>query len=130
MIVREQPTEAGRGNGFSRPAGIGLWLAVATLMVYWPVIHCGFISLDDPFYFAANSHVLSGLQGANVVWAFTTGEASNWHPLTWLSLMLDAQWFGPGPAGPHITNLLFHLANTLLLFWLLRRLLSFHRGKL
>jgi tetratricopeptide (TPR) repeat protein len=54
---------------------------------------------------------------------------SNWHPLTWLSLMLDAQLFGPGPAGPHFTNLLFHLANTFLLFLLLRRLMGFRPGQ-
>ena len=124
MISRESQTGAERGSWFSRLAGIGLLLVVATLVVYWPVIHCGFISMDDPYYFAANPHILSGLKGSNVVWAFTTGHASNWHPLTWLSLMLDAQLFGPGSAGPHFTNLLFHLANTLLLFLLLRRLLS------
>ena len=125
MILREPQTGAERGSWFSGPAGIGLLLALVTLVVYWPVVHCGFLSLDDPYYFADNPHILSGLKGSNIVWAFTTGYVSNWHPLTWLSLMLDAQLFGPGPAGPHFTNLLFHLANTFLLFLLLRRLMSF-----
>ncbi|MGB7746620.1 MAG: tetratricopeptide repeat protein [Verrucomicrobiia bacterium] len=129
MILHEPQTDAERWSRFSRPAGIGLLLVLVTLGVYWPVVHCGFLSLDDPYYYATNPHVLSGLKGTNVVWAFTTGDVSNWHPLTWLSLMLDAQLFGPGPAGPHFTNLLFHLANTLLLFLLLRRLMSFRPGE-
>ncbi len=125
MILSESQTGAERGSLFSGPAGIGWLLVVVTWVVYWPVVHCGFLNMDDPCYFAANPRILSGLKGSNVVWAFTTGYVSNWHPLTWLSLMLDAQLFGPGPAGPHFTNLLFHLANTFLLFLLLRRLMSF-----
>ena len=104
------------------PFFICLLLAAATLAVYWPVVHCDFLNYDDPDYFTSNPHVLTGLTPGNVVWAFTTGHASNWHPLTWLSLMLDAQLFGKGPAGPHLTNLLFHAANAVLLFLLLRRL--------
>jgi Tfp pilus assembly protein PilF len=129
MILRESQTGAERGSGFSAAAGIGWLLVVVTLVVYWPVVRCGFLNMDDPYYFAANPHILSGLKGTNVVWAFTTGYMSNWHPLTWLSLMLDAQLFGPGPAGPHFTNLLFHLANTFLFFLLLRRLMSFRPGQ-
>jgi Tfp pilus assembly protein PilF len=125
MISRESQTGAQWGFWSSKPAAIGLLLVMATLVVYWPVVHCGFLNLDDPYYFADNPHILSGLKGSNVVWAFTTGDVSNWHPLTWLSLMLDARLFGPSPAGPHFTNLLFHLVNTFLLFLLLRRLLSF-----
>ena len=97
---------------------------MVTLAVYWPVIHCDFLNYDDPDYFTSNTHVLTGLTPGNVVWAFTTGHASNWHPVTWLSLMLDAQLFGKGPVGPHLTNLLFHAANTVLLFLLLRRLMG------
>ena len=97
-------------------------LAAATLAVYWPVIHCDFLNYDDPEYFTSNPHVLTGLTPGNVVWAFTTGHASNWHPVTWLSLMLDAQLSGKGPVGPHLTNLMFHAANTVLLFLLFRRM--------
>ena len=101
---------------------ISLVLAGITLLIYWPVIHCGFVNYDDPDYVTANPRVQSGLSLANVAWAFTTGQASNWHPLTWLSLMLDGDFFGERPAGYHFTNLLLHAANAVLLFWLLRRL--------
>ena len=76
---------------FSRPLIIGLLLAVATLLVYWPARKFDFLGYDDPLYYFENAHVQSGLTAGNVVWAFTTGEAANWHPLTWLSLMLDAE---------------------------------------
>ena len=106
------------------PLFICLLLIVVTLAVYWPVIHCDFLNYDDPAYFTSNTHVLTGLTPGNAVWAFTTGHASNWHPVTWLSLMLDAQLFGKGRVGPHLTNLLFHAANTALVFLLLRRLMG------
>jgi protein O-mannosyl-transferase len=97
-------------------------LAAATLAVYWPVIGYDFIGLDDPLYFADNFHVQTGLRPSNMAWAFTTVLTGNWHPLTWLSLMLDAELFGKSPFGPHLTNLAFHTGNTVLLFLLLRRM--------
>ena len=113
---------ASKFRALSNPVLVCLLLAAVTLTVYWPVMHCEFLNYDDPDYFTANPHVKTGLTTANVAWAFTTGHTSNWHPLTWLSLMLDAELSGPGPAGPHFTNLLFHTANTVLLFLLLRSL--------
>ncbi len=108
---------------FSRPVFFCLLLFATTLLVYWPATKCDFINLDDPAYFTTNPHVLSGLTAGNVAWAFTTGDTGNWHPLTWLSLMLDAEIFGPNnPAGPHLTNVLFHGLNTVLLFLLLLKL--------
>src|ERR1035438_8111831 len=82
------------GALFSRPLIIALLLAVVTLLVYWPVRQCDFLGYDDPLYFSENVHVQGGLTAANVAWAFSTGAAANWHPLTWLSLMLDAEIFG------------------------------------
>ena len=100
-----------------------LLLFATTLLVYWPATKCDFINLDDPAYFTTNPHVFSGLTKDNVIYAFTTGDTGNWHPLTWLSLMLDAEIFGPSnPAGPHLTNVLFHGLNTVLLFLLLVKL--------
>ena len=108
---------------FSRPVFFCLLLFATTLLVYWPATKCDFINLDDPAYFTTNPHVLSGLTKDNVFWAFTTGDTGNWHPLTWLSLMLDVEIFGPNnPAGPHLTNVLFHGLNTILLFLLLVKL--------
>ena len=97
-------------------------LAVVTLLIYLPMLWHGFVNYDDPDYIIGNAHVTGGLTWANVVWAFTSNDAANWHPLTWLSHMLDCQLFGVNPAGHHLMNLLFHTANTLLLFLLLTQL--------
>jgi Flp pilus assembly protein TadD len=101
---------------------ISLLLACATLLVYYPVGWFPFVSLDDPSYVSSNPRVQAGLSQEGLKWALSTGHAGNWHPVTWLSHMLDAQLFGPKPAGPHVTNLLCHIATTLLLFRLLRQL--------
>ncbi len=97
-------------------------LAAVTLLVYAPMLWHGFIIYDDPDYITGNAHVKAGLTWPGIVWAFTTGDAANWHPLTWISHMTDWQLFGPNPAGHHLTNLLFHTANSLLLFILLNQL--------
>jgi tetratricopeptide (TPR) repeat protein len=97
-------------------------LVLLTLLVYLPVRHYPFVSYDDPVYVVDNRHVQAGVTAAGVQWAFTTGHAGNWHPVTWLSHMLDVQWFGAGASGPHLVNLFLHLANTVLLFIVLRRL--------
>ena len=98
-----------------------LLLAVVTLAVFWPVRLNDFIEYDDQDYVTANSQVQRGLSWEGLAWAFTTGHAANWHPLTWLSHALDVQLFGLNPAGHHLTSLLFHIANTLLIFLFLRR---------
>jgi protein O-mannosyl-transferase len=99
-------------------------LALGVVAVYWPVVGYGFVNYDDPEYVSVNPHIMAGLSWLGVVWAFTTFYAANWHPLTWLSYMLDAQLFGFHPQVYHIINVLFHAANTVLLFWLLKRLTS------
>jgi tetratricopeptide (TPR) repeat protein len=95
-------------------------LCALTLASFWPVVDNDFINFDDPEYVTENSHVVSGLTWENVTWAFTTRYAGNWHPLTWLSHMVDAQLFGLKPAGHHAVNLLFHTFNTMLLFLVLQ----------
>jgi hypothetical protein len=97
-------------------------LTVVTLATFWPVVHHDFINLDDPNYVVQNPAVQAGLTWKAVAWAFTTGRNNNWHPLTWLSHMLDVQLFGLNPSGHHLTNLLLHTANTLLLFFLLKQM--------
>jgi tetratricopeptide (TPR) repeat protein len=104
------------------PAFISLLLAAATLAVFYPVVHHQFVSFDDPDYVTANTHVKGGLTRGDVAWAFRASFAGNWHPLTWLSHMLDCQLYGLNPAGHHLTSLLLHAANAVLLFLLLRRL--------
>ena len=101
---------------------ICLALAVVTAALYWPITHYGFVNFDDDDYITNNSHVQAGLTWAGVIWAFQTGAAANWHPLTWISHMLDCQLYGLNPGGHHSTNLIFHVINTLLLFLWLRQL--------
>jgi hypothetical protein len=97
-------------------------LASVTAVAFWPVLSHGFIKLDDRQYVVENPHVLSGLTWENVKWAFQAGYASNWHPLTWVSHMLDVQLFGLKPGWHHLGNLVLHTANTLLLFLVLQRM--------
>ncbi len=104
----------------SRSRLIGLLLALATLAVYLPVVSHGFVNYDDGDYVTDNKMVQDGLTVSGVQWAFTTFHAANWHPLTWLSHMVDYELFGVSAPGPHCVNVLFHAANTVLLFalWL------------
>ena len=99
-------------------------LAAATTAVFWQVSGHGFINFDDPAYVTYNPIVREGLTWAGVKWAFTQlhGEATYWHPVTWLSHMLDCQLFGLNPAGHHLTSLFLHTFNTVLLFAVLRRM--------
>jgi tetratricopeptide (TPR) repeat protein len=101
---------------------LALGLVVITFAAYWPVRLNGFVQYDDPDYVTANPVVQQGLTWEGVVWAFRTGHSANWHPLTWLSHMLDCQLFGLNAAGHHFTSLVLHLANASLLFLLLRSL--------
>jgi tetratricopeptide (TPR) repeat protein len=101
---------------------VSILLALCCLSIYLPAIFCDFLNYDDDHYVTANPHVNSGLLWQNVTWGFTHAYAANWHPLTWLSHMLDVRLYGLHPAGHHLTNLLFHSVNTVLLFLLLRSL--------
>lgn len=110
-------TEARPKNYF---ALICLVLALGTTALYWPITSHPFIIFDDEEYVTANAHVTSGLSWENFRWAFEGAHAANWHPLTWLSHQLDCTLFGLNAGGHHLVNLLFHVANTLLLFVFLR----------
>ena len=107
--------------GVKQFTGICLALALVTLVCYWPATRHHFINLDDQQYIVGNFHVTQGLTWTGMAWAFGTDYASNWHPLTWISHMLDCSLFGLNPAGHHLMGLLFHVANTLLLFVLLKQ---------
>jgi protein O-mannosyl-transferase len=97
-------------------------IALGTALPYMGVLGNGFINFDDNLYVYNNRFVLMGLSRASVTWAFTSTEISNWHPLTWLSLELDYHLFGLNAKGFHATNLVLHVADTVLVFWLLRNL--------
>jgi Flp pilus assembly protein TadD len=94
-------------------------LAAAVVAAYWPALHCGFLNYDDPAYVTANPRIQAGLNWNSIAWALTTGHAANWHPLTWVSHMIDFQIYGLNPWGHHLTSVLFHAANSVLLFLLL-----------
>ena len=96
-----------------------LLLVLLTLAFYNPVIHNGFTNFDDNLYITQNDHVRTGLTWNTVKWAFTTFDAANWHPLTWLSHALDYQLFKLNPAGHHYVTVLLHAGNAILLFLLL-----------
>lgn len=101
---------------------IGFFLILSTLVSYWQVQHADFVGFDDELYVTENRHVQSGLTWEGAVWAFTAIEAANWHPMTWLSHMSDCELYGLNAAGHHWTSLLFHVANSLLLFLVFNRM--------
>ena len=105
-----------------QPILVGIALALITFAVYWPVLRHGFVSYDDQPYVTENVHVQAGLTKASVIWAWSTFHASNWHPVTWLSHILDCQMHGLKAGGHHFTSLLIHVANVVLLFAVLRRM--------
>ena len=116
------PSRQGEGP-FASPTKLtlllGFLLVVATFALYYPVHTHPFVNYDDLGYVKDNVHVTAGLHWQTIKWSFTSFEAANWHPLTWISHQLDCELFQLDPAGPHITNVIFHALNALLLFWLL-----------
>ncbi len=101
---------------------IVLTLLITTIAVYWQISDYDFINFDDDVYVTTNSYVQSGLSIKNILWAFTTTFANFWHPLTWLSFMLDYQMFGLKPGMFHLSSLFIHLLNTFLLFWVFQKM--------
>jgi tetratricopeptide (TPR) repeat protein len=101
---------------------VGVGLIALVVAALGPVIHCEFLIYDDWEYVVTNDMVRRGLTWESIGWAFQKFHSSNWHPLTWLSHMADVQLYGLRPLGHHLTNLVFHAANTVLLLALLQRL--------
>lgn len=101
---------------------IYILLAVITFAVFSRLTQFDFVNIDDDIYVTGNVHLQDGISRDGLRWAFTTTYAEFWHPLTWLSLMLDYQFFGVHAGGYHLTNLLLHVVSSLLLFWLFNRM--------
>ena len=112
----------GRERGNARVWLIYLGLALVTLLAFEQVRLNDFVAFDDEKYVTENAQVRAGLTRESVSWSVTTTHFNNWHPLTWLSHMLDVELYGLNAGGHHLTNLLLHLLNSLLLFGLLKRL--------
>ncbi len=122
MATQSQPEPGWLHWSKTRTWILSLLLVVATLALYYPVGQHPFVNYDDNAYI---SHVRAGLDWNTVKWAFTTYDEANWHPLTWLSHALDCQLFQMKPAGHHDVNLLLHVLNVLLLFWVLLQATGF-----
>lgn len=104
-------------------ASVYVGLGLVTVAAYSTIGSHQFITLDDPYYVYENENVTGGLRWENICWAFTTGEQANWHPMTWLSHMLDCQLFGvTRPGCHHFISLMLHVVNTLLMFYVFQRM--------
>jgi protein O-mannosyl-transferase len=124
LVKTEQGPTHGDGAKWRIPLVLTL-IAAVTVAVYWPMLHNGFIDYDDTDYVTVNMMVRQGLTLKGLIWSFTAFHAGNWHPLTWLSHMLDIQLFDLNPMGHHADSLLLHVANAVLLCLLLQRLTGF-----
>jgi tetratricopeptide (TPR) repeat protein len=122
QLERDKPISQAKtpfGSPGKQKVILCLLLTLVTLASYNPIVHSGFVFLDDVPYILSNPPVRAGLTWATVKWSFTSVHAGYWHPLTWLSHALDCQLFGLNPAGHHYMSLLFHASNAVLLFLLL-----------
>lgn len=121
-VVQAQSPPTGRfSSSGNRPYLYALLLAILCVALYFPVRSHPFVNYDDNVYVSENTQVRSGLTWDTVTWAFTSYDAGNWHPVTWLSHSLDVELFGLNPSGHHQTSVLLHALNTLLLFWVLAK---------
>ena len=102
--------------------GIGIFLAAIIWAVFGQTLHFEFVNFDDDTYVYENPEVSQGLTFKGIIWAFTRFHSFNWHPLTWLSHMLDCQLYGSNPGGHHLTNILLHAVAAILLFLVLRQM--------
>ena len=118
LVLNEAAPSASRWQ----TTGVALLLAIATFAAYARVLRNEFVYLDDRTYVTENAAIQEGLTWNGVVWAFSTTRGANWHPLTWVSHMLDCDLFGLNPTGHHLTSVLLHVLNVILLFHVLRRM--------
>ena len=121
MVSDKNPPGPRRGSAGAL-ALVAVLLVAATAIVFGQTLSCDFINYDDPLYVCDNPRVVDGLTAAGMRWALTQRHASNWHPLTWMSHMLDCQIYGLKPWGHHLTNLLLHAATSVLLFLVFRKM--------
>ena len=116
----------GAGSALTRSSrtkslALGAALAAVTVLAYARVAGNGFTTFDDPEYVTQNAHVAQGLTRSGLAWAFTGVKSSNWHPVTWISHMIDCELFGLSAGGHHLVGLAIHVATSLLLLRLLHR---------
>ena len=124
LSLKSESLAAGLNDRWRVP-GVCLFLAAIVWLVFGQTLHHEFVTYDDDFYVYENPEVARGLSLQGIVWAFTRVHCSNWHPLTWVSHMLDCQLYGLNAGGHHLTNVLLHTATVILLFLVLRRMTGF-----
>jgi protein O-mannosyl-transferase len=123
-MATSKPSEPSKNtDSHGAIAGICVLLGVAVLLVFGQTLRHEFINYDDGPYVYDNTHIVKGLTLTGIVWAFTHSQAGFWHPLTWISHMLDCQLYGLSAGGHHLTNVLLHAATAILLFLVLRRMM-------
>jgi len=116
------PSATGGLNDRRMVLGVCIFLAVIVWVVFGQTLHHEFVNFDDDYYVYENPEVAHGLTLPGIVWTFTHVYANNWHPLTWISHMLDCQFYGLNPGGHHLTNILLHTTAVILLFLILRQM--------
>jgi len=116
-FLESRSSAPGQSNGWRTVILLAVLLAAGAAALYAPAVRNGFVNYDDPDYITRNVNVQQGLTWPGFVWAFgTENAAANWHPLTWISHMLDVSWFGMNPAGHHFTNVLLFAMDIAVLF--------------
>jgi hypothetical protein len=120
--IAAPPSDTAGLNDRRTVLGVCAFLAAIVWAVFGQTLRHEFINYDDGDYVFQNSEVAQGLTLKGIIWAFTGVHADNWHPLTWISHMLDCQFYGLNPAGHHLTNILLHTTAVILLFLVLRRM--------
>ena len=116
-MIRDEPTQQ---SSVRMGILVSLVLVGVVAFLYAPVREFGFVSLDDPYYVQQNPYVQGGLTWDNVGWAFTRARMHNWHPLSWISHMVDVELYGDDAGGHHLTNAFLQALNVVLLLWVLR----------
>lgn len=120
-VIQNDQSEKSAGFDFKSKYVVFAALAILCLIIYAQVFGFEFINIDDDQYVYENPFVSSGLKASNIVWAFTAFHSSNWHPLTWISHQFDSSLFGLNAGAHHFVNVIFHIANSILLFVLVRK---------
>ena len=121
MVFDETPQRF-RSESAAATVLVAVLLVAAAAIVFGRTVAFDFINFDDPYYVSDNPHVSGGLTASDITWVLTQRHASNWHPLTWISHMLDCQIYGLKPWGHHLTNLLLHAATSVVLFLVFRKM--------
>ncbi|MGD0206656.1 MAG: tetratricopeptide repeat protein [Verrucomicrobiota bacterium] len=125
MTIPQPPPRSDNSAGRRTVLGVCFLLAMVVFFIFGRTYWYGFVNYDDNYYVYENPVVQKGLTWEGLRWALTYGNIGHWHPLTWLSHMLDCQLYGLNPGGHHLTNILLHGAAAILLFLVLRRMTGF-----